>query len=282
LLFAVLSRFPEIWGLRQNAVTDEDREHRGRKDGQEAEPGSVFHKHPFSSARNAAFCGSGLAVHWLIQFRAIRPSRNRIRPDRRVRELLTRNPVQLFLAAGVHSLIMKFRSQLFSVLAVSSVVLASCKPTPPPSAAASPTPSQAAQSWAPPALGAIASPSANAERGPRGGGDFAARAKERFEKMKSDLALTEEQTAKIQPILDKQLAAGQALRADESLDRKQVMDKMKEFRQAVEAEISVVLTPEQNAKWAELKAQRDAEMANRKSKREKGEGKGAGTPPPSQ
>ncbi len=100
--------------------------------------------------------------------------------------------------------------------------------------------------------------------------------------MKSDLALTEEQTAKIQPILDKQFAAGQALRADESLDRKQVMDKMKELRQAVDAEISAVLTPEQNAKWAELKAQRDAEMANRKSKREKGEGKNAGTPEPSQ
>lgn len=160
----------------------------------------------------------------------------------------------------------------FAALAVSSFALASCKPSPQaaapaaPSPAANPSPAGGAEAPAPGPQNA----EARKGNGPGGRGDFAQRAKERLEKMQADLALTAEQTAKLQPIFDRQVAAFQALRADESLDRKQVMEKMKESRQAVEAEIAAILTPEQNAKMAEWKAQRDAEMASRRPKRDKG------------
>jgi len=160
-------------------------------------------------------------------------------------------------------------------MAVSSLALVACKPSPQaapqPSPAARPSSAAASEAPAPGPQQAESHPGAN---GPGAGsrGDFAQRAKERLEKMQADLALTAEQVAKIQPIFDRQVATMQALRADASLDRKQVMEKMRESRQAVESEIAAILTPEQNAKMAERKAQREAEMASRRPQRDKGPG----------
>jgi len=150
------------------------------------------------------------------------------------------------------------------VLAIIS--MASCKPQSRPTAQASPTASPAVS-----AAAGVKRP----ERGQRDGnrGDMAQRAKERFEQMKTDLALTDDQAQKISAIMDQQRTAMEAVRADQSMDREQRTAKITEMRQAFANQIDPLLTPEQKTKWEELRKKREAEMGERRSKRsEQGRG----------
>ncbi len=87
-------------------------------------------------------------------------------------------------------------------------------------------------------------------------GDRAARAKERLEKMKSELGLTDEQAKKVQEIFAAQREAAKGVREDSSLSDEQRKEKLKAARAEADAQMSAVLTPEQKAKWEELKKQR--------------------------
>lgn len=109
--------------------------------------------------------------------------------------------------------------------------------------------------------------------------DFAQRAQERLERMKTDLALTPDQVEKIKGFYDEQVAAAKEAFSGQNPDREAIMAKMKEAREAIEAKIATILTPEQNAKWEELKKQREAEMAERRAKREKKGADGGGNKP---
>ncbi len=109
--------------------------------------------------------------------------------------------------------------------------------------------------------------------------DFVQRAKDRLERMKTELALTADQEEKIKVAFDEQVAAAKEAFSGENPDREAIMAKMKEGREAVEAKIASILTPEQNARWEALKKQREAEMAERRAKREKKGGDGGGNKP---
>ena len=146
--------------------------------------------------------------------------------------------------------------------------LAACKPK-----AAAPAPVTLAGASAKPSAPAdsTASKENRPDRGP-GRVDPAQRAKERFEQLKSELALTDDQSQKVQAIMDQQVASMQALRADQSLDRTQRTAKFQEARQAFNSQIEELLTPEQKPKWEELKKKREAEMAERRGRRQQGGG----------
>ena len=64
-------------------------------------------------------------------------------------------------------------------------------------------------------------------------------------KMASCLNLSEDQKAKIKPILEENFKAKQAVRADQNLTRDQRRAKMKELRVQMHEKIKPLLTPEQ-------------------------------------
>jgi Spy/CpxP family protein refolding chaperone len=76
-----------------------------------------------------------------------------------------------------------------------------------------------------------------------------------LERMKTDLALTDEQVKKIEAVFKKQREAALALRKDEAskpVDREQ----LRSLRDSTKTQIDAILTPEQRAKMAELRDRR--------------------------
>jgi periplasmic protein CpxP/Spy len=74
--------------------------------------------------------------------------------------------------------------------------------------------------------------------------------------LSKQLNLSDDQKAKIKPILDDQQKQMQALRDDSSLSQDQRHEKMKQIHEASDAKINDILTPDQQKKFADLKAQR--------------------------
>jgi len=74
--------------------------------------------------------------------------------------------------------------------------------------------------------------------------------------MKTALSLTDDQAQKIQAIMEKQRPAMEAIRNDQSLSREDRMAKFKELRDATQAEIAPLLSPEQIAAYQALRQQR--------------------------
>ncbi len=71
-------------------------------------------------------------------------------------------------------------------------------------------------------------------------------------KMATCLGLSEDQKAKIKPILEENFKEKQALRADKNLTRDQRRAKMQELRVQLHEKVKPVLTPEQNSKVASM------------------------------
>ena len=63
------------------------------------------------------------------------------------------------------------------------------------------------------------------------------------------LNLTDDQKAKVQPILDAQRAKMNAVRQDTSLSQDDMRAKMKQIRDDTTAQLKPILTPEQFQKW---------------------------------
>jgi Spy/CpxP family protein refolding chaperone len=66
------------------------------------------------------------------------------------------------------------------------------------------------------------------------------------------LNLTDDQKAKVQPILDAQRQKARAVMQDDSLSTDDKRAKMKEIRDATAAQLKPILTPEQLATWQKM------------------------------
>ncbi len=88
------------------------------------------------------------------------------------------------------------------------------------------------------------------------GGDKAAKGKEKFEKLKTDLSLTDDQAKKVQDVMMEQREKMKGMKDDTTLTPDQKKEKMKAGRAEVDAKISALLTPEQKAKWDAMKKNR--------------------------
>jgi len=76
-----------------------------------------------------------------------------------------------------------------------------------------------------------------------------------LERLSKELNLTDEQKAKVKPILDEQMKQMHATQEDSSLTQEQKHDKMKQIHEATHSQINDILTPEQQKKFAALKEQ---------------------------
>jgi periplasmic protein CpxP/Spy len=77
----------------------------------------------------------------------------------------------------------------------------------------------------------------------------------RLEWMTKQLNLTDDQQAKIKPVLADEMKQMKSVRDDTTLTQDQKRDKMKEIHQNTDSQINDVLTPDQQKKYADLKAQ---------------------------
>jgi Spy/CpxP family protein refolding chaperone len=79
---------------------------------------------------------------------------------------------------------------------------------------------------------------------------------ERAERLSEALNLTEDQKAKLKPLMVSHMKAMQELRQDESLAKEAKRAKLQQLRETHQAQISALLTPEQKQKFAEIQEKR--------------------------
>jgi len=77
--------------------------------------------------------------------------------------------------------------------------------------------------------------------------------KERLQRLSDALNLSDEQKAKLKPILQDQVDQLRAVRDDASLTAEQKKTKAKQIHEAGKAKINEILTPEQREKWQKMK-----------------------------
>ena len=87
----------------------------------------------------------------------------------------------------------------------------------------------------------------SAHKGPRG---------DRFKMLVEKLNLTDDQKAKIKPILEDEMKAIKAIRDDASIEREAKWTKIRDVVQSHNTQIIPLLTPEQQKKLEELKEER--------------------------
>jgi periplasmic protein CpxP/Spy len=92
-----------------------------------------------------------------------------------------------------------------------------------------------------------AAPSGNTAECPKG--------KHQGGKLAQALGLSDEQKAKVAPILEKAKSDTKAIKADESLTKKQKHEQIEAIRQATQQQLQAVLTPEQFQKFQEIRAE---------------------------
>ena len=80
-----------------------------------------------------------------------------------------------------------------------------------------------------------------------------ATAESRLEEMSKQLSLTDDQKAKLKPILQDEAQQMQAVYHDASLSEDQKKAKAKEIHAAFKPQINGVLTPDQQKQWEEMK-----------------------------
>ena len=96
----------------------------------------------------------------------------------------------------------------------------------------------------------------NAPSAPAGNGDGQqGGGKERGQRLLKELNLTDDQKAKVAPILQKAKADVKAIRADESLSKKQKHQQIEAVRQNTSQQLQAVLTPEQFQKFQAIRAE---------------------------
>jgi len=131
-----------------------------------------------------------------------------------------------------------------SAISASSVVFAQ-DATPSPSPASTPdTTSTISHEGNKPPVGEHAGEPGKHMRGGGGGLDM----------LSKELNLTDDQKAKLKPILEDQRAQMKALHEDTTASREQKMAKMKELREERTAKIEAILTPEQKTKFEEMQS----------------------------
>ena len=86
--------------------------------------------------------------------------------------------------------------------------------------------------------------------------------RDRVAMMKENLGLTDEQVAKIKPIVEADREKMKALREDSALTADQKKEKFAELFKAQSEQIKPILTPEQQEKWKEQLAKMQERRAN--------------------
>ena len=87
---------------------------------------------------------------------------------------------------------------------------------------------------------------------------------DRLANMASKLNLTDDQKAKIKPILEDEAKQMQSLRDDTSTPRMQKMQKMKSIHDSHSTQINALLTPDQQTKYAEMQKEAMEKMRERR------------------
>ena len=75
---------------------------------------------------------------------------------------------------------------------------------------------------------------------------------QRLQTLSEKLSLTDDQKAKLKPILQDQVQQMKAVREDSSLSPEQKKSKMKSIHESVHEQINAVLTPEQQTKFKQM------------------------------
>ena len=88
----------------------------------------------------------------------------------------------------------------------------------------------------------------------------------RLQHMSKALQLTPDQQEKIKPILMEEAPKIQALKADTSMPPAQKMMQMKQIRDATNAKINPILTPEQQQRLQQMQAQHHDQMMQKMEK----------------
>src|SRR5215471_12236528 len=103
-------------------------------------------------------------------------------------------------------------------------------------------------------LGAMAVFAQDAPAPPQGGGGWQRgqmpSAEQRLQRMTQALNLTEDQQAKIKPILENESTQMQSLRSDTSLSHEDQRAKMKQLRESTSSQINPILTADQQKQYA--------------------------------
>jgi hypothetical protein len=79
-------------------------------------------------------------------------------------------------------------------------------------------------------------------------------------RLRKEVALTDEQTTKVKPIIDAYVNEIQAIRNDTSLDSRSKRQKFSELRQRYDSDLGAILTAEQQHKLAAVRAERRARL----------------------
>lgn len=80
------------------------------------------------------------------------------------------------------------------------------------------------------------------------------------DKMAKELNLTDAQKIQLKEMNQKNAQEMRAIRSDSSLTKEQKMEKMKALRESRESQMSSILTPEQQQKWQQAKANHKGKM----------------------
>jgi periplasmic protein CpxP/Spy len=96
-----------------------------------------------------------------------------------------------------------------------------------------------------------------------GQGDSQVAAK--LQHMSKALQLTPDQQEKIKPILMEEAPKLEAIKADTSLTPAQRMMQMKQVREATDAKLQPILTPEQQQKLQDMRAQQREQMMQKRT-----------------
>jgi len=86
-------------------------------------------------------------------------------------------------------------------------------------------------------------------------GEMHAKVQEFLQRVATELNLTDDQKAKIKPILQDEYNQLTAVHDDASMSQDQKLAKAKEIHATAKSQIQAVLTPEQQTKFAEMKEQ---------------------------
>jgi Spy/CpxP family protein refolding chaperone len=82
-----------------------------------------------------------------------------------------------------------------------------------------------------------------------------AKVQEKLQHISTELNLTDDQKTQLKPMLQSEVQELQAVKNDTSLSPDQKEAKAKAIHQSFKSQISNVLTPEQQKKWASMKAE---------------------------
>jgi periplasmic protein CpxP/Spy len=100
----------------------------------------------------------------------------------------------------------------------------------------------------------------NMSQGAMGGQGNPSEMKAKLEKISAALQLTPAQKQQIKPILMEEAPKLQTLKADTSMPPMQKAMKMRQIREATDAKVQPILTPEQNQKWQQMRAEERQQM----------------------